>query len=512
MKFITITIITLIALVGVQAQNHHFSQFNQSSISLKATDTGNFAGDYRLGGQYRNQWAGINNPFKTISVFTEMKKNRFGYGLMLLNNGAGVASVKTTNVLFSMAYHQPISEKGAQLSIGGQFGLMQRGFDPSKMSFEDQFLASGNANQLNGTTEFFTRTSRTQPILNIGLQFQSPIKEKAKMGLGFQLNNINRPNISFSDERVAKPIILNLNAMMAYQLTEKIELEGQAMFWQAAKDKNAALLALLNYDFNEDFKLIAGAGYRVKEAMILKGGIEFMGYQVGASYDITMSKLANVSKTGGAFELYFSATFGKKTSKYSDRDKDGIEDALDRCPDVAGIAKFFGCPDSDFDGIVDDKDECPFEFGLAKNNGCPEIEVLKEKIAEPIIKEEPVVETLTIQPNDEFKAIVEFDTDKHIIKEQFFPVLDKLIYYLKFKENVLIRLDGHTDTEGNDQYNYILGMQRAQAVRDYLIAKGVSMEDIIINSYGKFKPKADNVSTVGKQRNRRVEIELIEVK
>lgn len=512
MKFITITIVTLFALIGLQAQNHHFSQFNQGSISLKATDTGDFTGDYRVGGHYRNQWPGINNPFKTISVFTEMKKNRFGYGLMLLNNGAGAASIKTTNVLFSMAYHQPISEKGAQLSFGGQFGLSQRGFDASQMNFEDQFLTSGNANQLNGTSEYFTRTSRMQPILNIGLQFKSPIKEKAKMGLGFQLNNINRPNISFNEERVAKPVILNVNGMLAYELTDKIELEGQAMYWRAANDKNAAILAMLNYDFNEDFKLIAGAGYRVKEAMILKGGVEFMGYQVGVSYDVTMSKLANVSKTGGAFELYFSATFGKKTSKYSDRDKDGIEDKLDKCPDVAGIAKFMGCPDSDFDGIVDEHDECPFEFGIAKNNGCPEIDVVEEKIVAPIVVEEPVVKTITIQPKEDFKAIVEFDTDKYFIREQYYPVLDQLVYYLKFKDKTLIRIDGHTDTEGNDQYNYVLGMQRAQTVRDYLINKGVLIEDIIINSYGKFQPKADNISFDGKQRNRRVEIELIEVK
>jgi outer membrane protein OmpA-like peptidoglycan-associated protein len=56
----------------------------------------------------------------------------------------------------------------------------------------------------------------------------------------------------------------------------------------------------------------------------------------------------------------------------NDRDKDGVSDKKDRCPDVPGLKKFQGCPDSDGDGIPDDQDACPNEAGPAATNGCPD--------------------------------------------------------------------------------------------------------------------------------------------
>jgi OOP family OmpA-OmpF porin len=57
-----------------------------------------------------------------------------------------------------------------------------------------------------------------------------------------------------------------------------------------------------------------------------------------------------------------------------DKDNDGIADKDDECPDEAGLAEFNGCPDSDGDGIPDKDDECPNEAGTAENNGCPDLD------------------------------------------------------------------------------------------------------------------------------------------
>ena len=54
-----------------------------------------------------------------------------------------------------------------------------------------------------------------------------------------------------------------------------------------------------------------------------------------------------------------------------DTDGDGIEDAKDACPEVAGLRKFRGCPDTDGDGLADSKDKCPTVAGPADNEGCP---------------------------------------------------------------------------------------------------------------------------------------------
>jgi outer membrane protein OmpA-like peptidoglycan-associated protein len=59
-------------------------------------------------------------------------------------------------------------------------------------------------------------------------------------------------------------------------------------------------------------------------------------------------------------------------SAQNDRDKDGVPDKKDRCPDVPGLKKYQGCPDTDGDGIPDDQDACPNEAGPAATNGCPD--------------------------------------------------------------------------------------------------------------------------------------------
>lgn len=55
-----------------------------------------------------------------------------------------------------------------------------------------------------------------------------------------------------------------------------------------------------------------------------------------------------------------------------DRDKDGVSDKKDKCPDVPGLKEFEGCPDTDEDGIPDNEDDCPEEAGPAENKGCPD--------------------------------------------------------------------------------------------------------------------------------------------
>ena len=57
---------------------------------------------------------------------------------------------------------------------------------------------------------------------------------------------------------------------------------------------------------------------------------------------------------------------------FADKDRDGIRDRLDECPEDAGLKEFNGCPDSDGDGIIDGEDDCPKTPGLAKFNGCPD--------------------------------------------------------------------------------------------------------------------------------------------
>lgn len=108
-------------------------------------------------------------------------------------------------------------------------------------------------------------------------------------------------------------------------------------------------------------------------------------------------------------------------------------------------------------------------------------------------------------PND-----ISFDTDSFAIKSQLRGVLDPFATSLQGDPNTRITVIGHTDSTGSDQHNNTLSIERAQSVRDYLAARGVSPTRVRTEGRGEREPVADNATDSGRARNRRVEIFLAE--
>lgn len=100
---------------------------------------------------------------------------------------------------------------------------------------------------------------------------------------------------------------------------------------------------------------------------------------------------------------------------------------------------------------------------------------------------------------------IQFDTAKAVIKPESFPELDRVVEYMTHKKSVRIEVSGHTDNVGNPRTNKTLSEKRAQAVRDYLISKGVDGGRIKAAGYGDEKPIAPNDTEEGRSRNRRIE-------
>lgn len=179
----------------------------------------------------------------------------------------------------------------------------------------------------------------------------------------------------------------------------------------------------------------------------------------------------------------------------TDRDKDGVPDKDDRCPEVAGPKSNHGCPkdgDRDGDGIVDSRDDCPNTAGIKSNKGCPEVS-----------QEEKDLITVTIQN-------LYFDTDKSNIRPASYRNLNSLARLLKNKKDWKIRIEGHADQRGNQERNLQLSQQRAEAVKNYLVSKGVSPNLIYTEYFGASRPIITNTKDQsGLQMNRRVEIEFV---
>jgi outer membrane protein OmpA-like peptidoglycan-associated protein len=177
-----------------------------------------------------------------------------------------------------------------------------------------------------------------------------------------------------------------------------------------------------------------------------------------------------------------------------DNDGDGILDAADECPMVKGVIENRGCPDvdTDNDGVVDRLDNCPKEPGLAKNNGC------KNK-------------QLVVLTGDKLEILdsVYFKLNKAVIENRSFPLLNNVAKILAdHPELKMVRVEGHTDSQGDDASNMKLSQGRAEAVVAYLVKKGVGDERLSAKGFGETKPLADNATKAGRAKNRRVEFNL----
>ena len=87
--------------------------------------------------------------------------------------------------------------------------------------------------------------------------------------------------------------------------------------------------------------------------------------------------------------------------------------------------------------------------------------------------------------------------------------LEKIVRILA-RKNARIRIEGHTDSQGTAPFNQTLSVQRAQAIRKYLVQKGIDPDNLVVAGYGSSKPVASNVTEKGRALNRRVEFIVIE--
>jgi OOP family OmpA-OmpF porin len=103
---------------------------------------------------------------------------------------------------------------------------------------------------------------------------------------------------------------------------------------------------------------------------------------------------------------------------------------------------------------------------------------------------------------------IEFETGSAVIRPQSYKMLDEIFESAVVAEGLKLGIYGHTDNSGSDDVNIPLSEKRANAVRDYLVGKGLAVGRVETKGYGSGKPVADNGTVSGRGRNRRVEIVL----
>ncbi len=184
-----------------------------------------------------------------------------------------------------------------------------------------------------------------------------------------------------------------------------------------------------------------------------------------------------------------------------DNDGDGIKDKRDRCPENAedfdGFDDDDGCPDrdNDDDGVSDKRDKCPDEpetlNGFQDGDGCP------DELPTQVKKFSGAIRGIT------------FETNKAIIRPASYPTLFEALAVFQEYDDLRFEIQGHTDNVGDDDFNLDLSQRRAEAVKLWFLANGLSPDRMLSLGYGETVPIADNITDAGRAQNRRVEFQLV---
>ncbi len=177
-----------------------------------------------------------------------------------------------------------------------------------------------------------------------------------------------------------------------------------------------------------------------------------------------------------------------------DADGDGVNDEVDACADTPAGTQVDekGCPrDSDGDGVEDGADRCPSTpSGVEVDaEGC---QVLFE----------PTRKTLILEG-------VNFETGQSTLTQESETILNGVAESLIANDTIRVQVTGHTDNTGSRALNRRLSLARAEAVRQYLISKGVPEDRLTARGMGPDQPVASNRTAEGRAQNRRVELQRL---
>jgi len=297
------------------AQDLHFSQYFNAPLLVNPANTG-FAPDvdYRVGANYRNQWATVTpNPYKTMSVWGDLQafNNRFengwvGIGGALLRDVAGSGGLTATRGFGSIAYHQLVG-LNSLLSAGFNVGFINKRIDLSKLTFDNQW--NGKFFDVTAPSgENFAYNSVTYFDIQAGLNYAYFPSDNAYFNAGFSVMHINRPKESFfsnniTDVRVQPRFTVFLNG--SYKINDQwivnpnVYVSKMGTAWETV----AGLNAHYNLSGNGASQLIGGLYLRLKDSFIPMVGYQLGNLSLTVNYDATSSTLGTYNQTRGAYEL-----------------------------------------------------------------------------------------------------------------------------------------------------------------------------------------------------------------
>lgn len=298
-----------------QAQiDPHFSQYYAHPLWLNPALTGVTDGEYRVSLNAKQQWGSVSNAYLTGGASFDMAPvKNLAFGAMILNQNAGDISYNHLSALVSAAYRIHFGRAGLNMvNFGLQAGILNKSFDPSKITLGSQFDPVSGFNPNFGINESFASSNTLVPDVNAGVMFfdGNPDQRVNTFG-GVMAAHLTRPIDRFLGNNVRMPVRYAAHGGARIRLSEVMDITPNAIFMRQGNAQEVLGGAYAQMMLNMESDILFGANYRFEDAAIAFFGLHIKNMVFGVSYDFNTSSLNRATRSQGGLELSVSFT-GRK--------------------------------------------------------------------------------------------------------------------------------------------------------------------------------------------------------
>lgn len=295
---------------SVNAQDIHWSQFNDNQIFQNPGNAGHFNGDYRIIANYRQQWKSVTVPFTTLSFSgdTRLEKNKnIGLGALFFNDVAGDGKFRTVEFQTNASYLYKLTADSVHtIRPGINIGINHRQVNWDQYKFDNQYNGSFYDPSM-PTNELYQSEKNTNISIGLGAVYEYQLSARKKITAGIGFYNLNRPNQGFYLEKVKRDIRTSIFVKGLYELNDDWDLVPSISFQVQGKYRELILGSSAKYTLINrlgQYKAVYfGAWFRNRDAGYLSAGLDYQSWFFGVSYDFNFSKLIPASNARGGIEF-----------------------------------------------------------------------------------------------------------------------------------------------------------------------------------------------------------------
>lgn len=436
-----------------QIRQTNLYQFNKYSFNPAYAG---FSGCTEVNFSHLNQWVKVEGAPLTnfLSANTRIGKS-LGIGGNVLLDRAGMLQQFSSSL--GLSYGFIIAEEH-HLRLGISGGYFQMRVDPEgAIAFDsgDEIIEGGT--QAAGTLN--TEAGLLYSFKGLELSFSSQQLFESR-------TNLNYPGLQGYGLKRHLTGYASYDVILSKSLTLK-----PSIFY---KGINATEQFDINIDLNYNDFIYGGLGYRTHVGLVGRIGVNVRKlFFIGYAYEIPMQ---NIARNGsGSHEIAIGLKFCKKEKEVP---------MVEVKPDTVRIIEHV------IDTLIVERIDTIY----IDNSGKPE-EVSDAEVNKAMLQA---------------SKTLEFENDKAIIRKKSYGDLEALTNLLLIRDELKIRMEGHTDSNGTEAYNLKLSKDRVEAVKAFFVANGIDPTRIETAHYGETKPIADNDTEEGRERNRRVEMKIVQ--